>query len=135
MSPDGLTDKGRHILVVERDMIVGLSLAEDLLDLGFRVSGPFISAEDALALMPVDPPDLAIVDVSLRDGSGTLTARALTKRAIPFVLFSARDSRETREAEFAATPWVDKPASTERLLEALNASIAGRAAPMADAIA
>lgn len=135
MSPDGLTDKGRHILVVERDMIVGLSLAEDLLDLGFRVSGPFISAEDALALMPLDPPDLAIVDVSLRDGSGTMTARALAERAIPFVLFSARDSRETREAEFAATPWVDKPASTERLLEALNASIAARTAPMTGALA
>lgn len=133
MSPDADRETGRHILVVERDMIVGLSLAEDLLDLGFRVSGPFISAEDALALMPVDPPDLAIVDVSLRDGSGTLTARALAERAIPFVLFSARDSRETREGEFAATPWVDKPASTERLLEVLNASIAGRVAPMAGA--
>lgn len=135
MSPDGRTDKGRHILVVERDMIVGLSLAEDLLDLGFRVSGPFISGEDVLALMPVDPPDLAIVDVSLRDGSGKLTARALAERAIPFVLFSARDSRETPEAEFAATPWVDKPASTERLLEVLNAAMAGRAAPMPGALA
>ncbi len=135
MSPDGLTDKGRHILVVERDMIVGLSLAEDLLDLGFRVSGPFICAEDVLALMPVDPPDLAIVDVSLRDGSGRQTARALAERAIPFVLFSARDSRETREDEFAETPWVDKPASTERLLEVLNAFIAGRTAPMPGAVA
>ncbi len=135
MSPDAGREPGRHILVVERDMIVGLSLAEDLLDLGFRVSGPFISAEDALALMPVDPPDLAIVDVSLRDGSGTRTARALAERAIPFVLFSARDSRETPEAEFAAAPWVDKPASTDRLLEVLNAYVAGRTAPMTDVVA
>lgn len=135
MSPGVGMQPSRHILVVERDMIVGLSLAEDLADLGFRVSGPFICAEDALALMPVDPPDLAIVDVSLRDGSGTRTARALAERAIPFVLFSARDSREAREAEFAATPWVDKPASTARLLEVLNASIAGRVAPMPDVMA
>lgn len=105
-----------HVLVVERDMIVGLGLAEDLLDLGYRVSGPFISCADILSLLDSDPPDRAIVDIALRDGTGVAAARALVSRRIPTVLFSAGDRRLHEAGEFRSLPWIDKPADTHRIL-------------------
>jgi DNA-binding response OmpR family regulator len=110
----------RHVLVVERDMITGLGLSEDLMELGYRVSGPFAGHKDVLALLDADPPDAAIVDLALRDGSGIVAARALRARSVPLVFFSAGDRRQYTDGEFKDVPWVDKPATTDRLLSALK---------------
>lgn len=110
------------MLVVERDMIVGLGLAEDLLDLGYRVSGPFISCGEIVSLLEGDAPDAAIVDLALRDGTGIAAARMLKSRRIPFVLFSAGDRQDHDRSEFADVPWVDKPATTERILQMFESS-------------
>lgn len=120
MQPDGAFAPPRHILVVERDMIVGMGLAEDLAELGFRVSGPFCASPDAIALLDSDPPDAAIVDVGLRDGTGHATARLLHSRRIPLVLFTAGSRARHLEGELHGLPWVDKPASTDCILRALG---------------
>lgn len=112
----------RHAVVVERDMIVGLSLAQDLAELGYRVSGPFISAADLVPLLDDDRPDIAIVDPSLRDGSGVEAARAVKASGIPLVLFTAGGRAAHLDGEFRDTPWIEKPASTRRLLDALLAA-------------
>lgn len=112
----------RHVLIVERDVIVGMGLADDLTELGFRVSGPFISGQDAIDVMAADLPDAVIVDLALRDGSGPEVARAAKGRDIPLVLFSAGGRRALVDGEFRDVPWVEKPASTVRLLQALALS-------------
>lgn len=109
-----------HGVVVERDMIVGLGVAEDLLDLGFRVSGPFMNAREVIDLLAEDPPDFAIVDVGLRDGSGRSAAQALRARGIPLVIFTVGDRRAYMDGEFKDVPWVEKPAVTDRLLDVLK---------------
>lgn len=130
MTTDGTVDRPRHVLVVERDMIVGMSLAEDLADHGFRVSGPFCSSREPLALLEADPPDAAIVDVGLRDGEGAEIARRIGARLIPVVLFSA-ETRGHHGSGLGAVPWIEKPASTARLLAALGLASAVREAPIA----
>ena len=119
MQPVGFDPLPRHVLVVERDMIVGLGLCEDLEERGCRVSGPFISASDVLPVLLQDPPDAAIIDVSLRDGTGPEAARAVQARGIPFVVFSAGNRLGHVAGEFKRAPWVEKPASTDRILEVL----------------
>jgi hypothetical protein len=95
MQSDG-SELRPHMLVVERDVIIGYGLAEDLSELGYRVSG-------------------------------LEAARALRSRGIPVVFFSAGDRKRYLDGEFKEVPWVDKPASTERVLGALK--MRGRAKP------
>ena len=109
-----------HVLVVERDMITGFGLTEDLADLGYRVSGPFAGHQEVLVLLETDPPDAAIIDLALTDGAGVTAARALRARQVPVVFFSAGDRHRYVNGEFADVPWIDKPATTERLLKALK---------------
>jgi DNA-binding response OmpR family regulator len=120
MQGDGSGPPSRHVLVVERDMITGLGLSEDLIDLGYRVSGPLAGPKELLALIETDPPDAAIIDLACTDGSGIMAARALRAREVPVVFFSAGDRRHYARGEFAEVPWVDKPATTDRLLGALK---------------
>jgi DNA-binding response OmpR family regulator len=108
------------VLVVERDMITGFGLTEDLTDLGYRVSGPFAGHQEVLVLLETDPPDAAIIDLALTDGAGVTAARALRARQVPVVFFSAGDRHRYVNGEFADVPWIDKPATTERLLKALK---------------
>jgi DNA-binding response OmpR family regulator len=109
-----------HLLVVERDMIVGFALAEDLGELGYKVSGPYRSFAEVATLLADEPPDGAIIDIAITDGAGIEATRALCRRGIPVVFFSAGDRRRTLDAEFKDVPWVDRPAATERLLGALG---------------
>jgi CheY-like chemotaxis protein len=109
-----------HLLVVERDMIVGYALAEDLDELGYRVSGPYRSFGEVETVLAGDPPDGAIVDIVLTDGVGIEATRALCRRGIPVVFFSASDKRGLLDEQFKDVPWVDRPAPTERLLGALK---------------
>jgi DNA-binding response OmpR family regulator len=120
MQPDELEAPRPHVLVVERDMIIGFGLAEDLAELGYRVSGPYRSFGEVVTLMAGDPPDGAIIDIVLSDGAGIEATRALCRRGIPVVFFSAGDRRRELDEEFRTVPWVDKPAPTERLLHALK---------------
>jgi DNA-binding response OmpR family regulator len=109
-----------HLLVVERDMIVGYALAEDLDELGYRVSGPYRSFGEVETVLAGDPPDGAIIDIMLTDGAGIEATRALCRRGIPVVFFSAGDKRRLLDEQFAHVPWVDRPAPIERLLGALK---------------
>jgi DNA-binding response OmpR family regulator len=114
------------MLVVERDIITGMGLTEDLIDLGYRVSGPFSGHKEVLALLDTDPPDAAIIDLALTDGTGVEAARALRALQVPIVFFSAGDRRRYVDGEFADVPWVDKPATTDRLLSVLKLPHSGR---------
>jgi DNA-binding response OmpR family regulator len=126
MHGDGSGPTRRHMLVVERDMITGMGLTEDLIDLGYRVSGPFSGHKEVLALLDTDPPDAAIIDLALTDGTGVEAARALRALQVPIVFFSAGDRRRYVDGEFADVPWVDKPATTDRLLSVLKLPHSGR---------
>src|SRR3954470_127866 len=126
MHGNGSGPRRRHMLVVERDMITGMGLTEDLADLGYRVSGPFGGHEEVLAVLQTDPPDAAIIDLALTDGTGVEAARALRALQVPIVFSSAGDRAPDRGGEFPDVPWVDKPATTDRLLSVLKLPHSGR---------
>lgn len=130
MGVESVDKSHRHVLVVEREMITGLGLAEDLLDLGFRVSGPFIEAAEISALLLSDPPEWAIVDLAVKDGTGLAAARELSARNIPLVFFSGGDRSRYVDGEFGGVPWVEKPARIERLLAAVGLDGAGARRPV-----
>ena len=79
----------RSVLIVEDEPIIAMML-EDYLDLlGCAVAGTADNVPEALAIVEGGGFDLAILDVSLRDGAECWPiADALAARNIPFILAS-----------------------------------------------
>ena len=99
-------------------------------DAGHDVVGPCETSADALKLLETVLPDLAVLDVKLRDGSGLQVARELDRRRIPFVFYSAEPVDAALRSEFPNAPIVHKPASVRAVVAALR-DIARKPAPMA----
>ena len=105
-------------LVVEDEALIGMALEASLEDAGFEVAGPFASNAAALAWLDAHTPDLALLDVLLRDGPCTRLVRALRQRGIPFAIYSGLRPG-SRPPELAAVRWLEKPVSREDLASTL----------------
>ena len=90
-------------LVIEDQGLIAMALESSLEDAGFQVAGPFASNSEALVWLESHAPDVAIVDVLLRDGPCTSTVRALQQRNIPVAIYSGLKPR-CPPPELAAVP-------------------------------
>jgi DNA-binding response OmpR family regulator len=106
-------------LVVEDEVLIGMALEASLEDTGFRVAGPFASNAAALAFLETHTPDVALLDVLLKDGPCTSVMRALLGRSIPFAIYSGLKPG-ARPPELAAVRWMEKPVSREDLASVLR---------------
>ena len=113
-----------HPLVREWLMVL-LHQSQDLI-----VSGQAEVARDGLAAMLLDPPDVAIVDLSLKNSSGLDLIKELSDQLpmVRVVVLSMHE--ETFYAERAlragARGYVMKRESTEQIVEAIREVCAGR---------
>jgi CheY-like chemotaxis protein len=70
---------GRHVLIIEDEMLVGMDMVHHLSGIGFN-SFAFAGTESqALEQARLKRPDLVTVDVRLLDGDGRAAAGALTR--------------------------------------------------------
>ena len=77
------------VLIVEDDLMIADILEEVLIDDGFAVSGICRTLTTALTSAACRPPDLAVVDVLLADGSfGTDVAAELVARYNTGILYT-----------------------------------------------
>jgi DNA-binding response OmpR family regulator len=76
-------------MIVEDQVLIGMSLEAFLEDAGFTVAGPFPSCADALRWLEHNTPQVAVLDVLLRDGTALPIAHELKERNTP--LSSTRD--------------------------------------------
>jgi two-component system, response regulator PdtaR len=85
---------GLRILVVEDDPVIGMCLAETLTALGHEV-WPVETTEDGAVLAAQrGSPELMIVDVRLRSGSGiSLVDRVLSTGFVPHVFMTGENLR------------------------------------------
>jgi DNA-binding response OmpR family regulator len=113
-------------LVLEDQALIAMALEASLEDAGFRVAGPFMSNAEALAWLDNNAPDLALLDVLLKDGPCTSVVRALRARSIPFAIYSGLRPG-SRPPELGAVRWMEKPVSREDLTDVLR-EIAPKAA-------
>lgn len=109
-----------RVLIAEDEAIVSYSVAEDLGEFGYAVVGPFDTCVDALRWLEADTADLAVVDLVLKDGVCTDLAHALNERGVPFLIFSGESRDGTTPQAFEKAVWIEKPASIEHLVEALE---------------
>jgi DNA-binding response OmpR family regulator len=106
-------------MIVEDQALIGMSLEAFLEDAGFAVAGPFPSCADALRWLEHNTPEVAVLDVSLRDGSSLPIAHMLKERNTPFAVYSGLPFTTSLPDELKDVPWLEKPVPREELTQTL----------------
>lgn len=110
----------RCVLVAEDDAFIGFDLCDALEAAGFRVVGPFGTAEEVRSQVEREVPSFAVLDVMLKDGPSGPLAQEFRRRGVPFLIYSGRSRCEPLAAEFRNVPWLDKPARHCDVVSALG---------------
>ena len=109
------------ILIVEDEELLAELLHDELSEAGYRIVGPAATAAEALRLADVTTPELALVDVNLRDGSkGTVVVQRLYESRKVCSLYMTSVPAEARANPRGALGVVTKP----YILPTVMASIA-----------
>ena len=110
-----------RILIVEDEALIAMVLADSLEDGGHEVVGPAATMAEALALCEAAPPELAVLDVNLGDGSnGVDVARALLERWGVLAIFASAQMMEARRARHIALGYIGKPYTPETVLRSVE---------------
>jgi DNA-binding response OmpR family regulator len=107
-------------MIVEDQALIGMSLEASLEEAGFVVEGPFMSNAQALLWLESDAPDIALLDVMIKDGTSVKIARELKSRGIPFAVYSGLPPKKDGPPELQDVPWLEKPISRETLAATLE---------------
>jgi two-component system, response regulator PdtaR len=107
------------VLLVEDEFVIALDFQILLYRFGCEVLGPVGSVAEALVILRHERPDVALLDVNLRDGLVVPVAERLAAMAVPFLLVTARDSRRLAEPLLQAAPALGKPVDERELLRSL----------------
>ena len=107
-------------MIVEDQALIGMSLEAFLEDAGFEVAGVFMSKAQALQWLEADRPDVALLDIMIRDGTSLEVARALKSRGVPFAIYSGLPPKADCPTELQDGPWLEKPVSRETLIGVLG---------------
>jgi two-component system, OmpR family, KDP operon response regulator KdpE len=114
---------GRRILVCDDEPQILRALRVILRDAGFEVATA-ASAEEALDMSAVHPPDAAIVDLVLPDGDGVEVTRSIREWSeMPILVLSAvgEEAEKIRALDAGADDYVTKPFGPGELVARLNA--------------
>jgi DNA-binding response OmpR family regulator len=109
-------------LLLEDEAIIAMDMEQALGEAGFDVSTAMTCA-DAEAWLRQRRPDVAIVDITLRDGSSEAIVAQLVQDGVPIVVHSGDLPAHHKGTAFASGIWVDKPASNEALISAAQAAL------------
>ena len=113
------------VMIAEDNPLIVESYEDVVTDAGLSVGGSFASCELAEEWLSVHNPDVAILDITLQDGSSTRLAKKLCGREIPFLVVSGCSAEsEDIDEIFKSAPWLEKPVTTTALELALRSLIA-----------
>lgn len=76
---------GKHVLLVEDELLIALLVEDMLAEAGCIVVGPFARLPEALAAAAVEPVDVALLDVNIAGKKVFPVAHLLEERGIPFL--------------------------------------------------
>ncbi|MEE4208363.1 MAG: hypothetical protein V2I43_03745 [Parvularcula sp.] len=110
----------QRILIAEEDMIVAFDLCETVEEAGFEVEGPHSGISSAMLAVQSDKPDLAILNVELRDGNIFSFARTLRDENVPVIFHSGSLTQKEIEDRFPEATVLMKPCPPAAMLSAVN---------------
>ena len=123
---DGATPGRTRVVIAEDEAIIRMDLRETLVEEGYEVVGECGNGDEAIELVRLLEPDLAILDVKMPGRDGISAARELTEaRACAGVLLTAFSQRalieEARDAGVMA--YVVKPFDSSDLVPAIEIAL------------
>ena len=118
------------VLIVEDDPIIALDFEDTLLGFGVKTVRTAASVAKALTLIEQQPPDFALLDISLIREKSFAVAERLEALKIPYAFVTGYGVDARLPAAFTGKPRLPKPYSTEALQVLLTRAF-GRGAPPA----
>jgi two-component system, OmpR family, KDP operon response regulator KdpE len=118
-----MSTPGRRVLVCDDELQILRALKVVLREAGFEVHAT-ATAKEALDAAAIRPPDAAIIDLMLPDGSGVEVCRQLRSWSeMPIVVLSAigDEDQKVEALEAGADDYVTKPFGARELVARLNA--------------
>lgn len=113
------------MLVLEDEPLIAMMVNEWLDELDCEAVGPIASLAEALAVIPSENFDVAILDVSLKGGESFPAAEALQARGKPFAFATGRDGGSVQE-RFPEAAVLQKPYDYAALRAVVEAWVAAR---------
>lgn len=108
------------MLLCEDESIVAIDMQLMIEEFGYHVLGPCARSSEARRVTAEQMPDLAVLDVSLRDGSVFAFADELRDRGVGLVFHSGHMESEALSARFPDAVFCPKPADGATLAAALR---------------
>ncbi|GAB3973391.1 hypothetical protein GCM10028806_27130 [Spirosoma terrae] len=110
-----------NILLIEDDLVIATDLKADLEDAGHQVIGIARNATEAMKLIKANPPDIAVVDITLghiEDGGIQLVSELLNHHWMPIIYLTAHSDAVMVDKAFATSPaaYMLKPFRVTELL-------------------
>ena len=130
MTPAAANDKllsGRHVLVVEDEMLVLMTIETMLGQLGCESVTSAATSAEAIELTKSQAFDVAMLDLNLNGCPSYAVADALDARGVPFV-FSTGCSSEGMRDDYRDRPVLRKPYGSNQMVNALGGLLASPAA-------
>ena len=104
----------RRLVIVEDEPLISIMIEEIAVDLGWKVEGCAYSEKEALALLEICTPTLALLDINLGPTTSLEVAAACRSRGIPIVFTTGYTVSQIPE-ECGNAPIIAKPFSPEDL--------------------
>ncbi len=114
---------GLRILIVEDELLLAMDYEEMLEREGCIVLGPVGRQARALALLELERPDAAILDLNLAGERSTAVAEALEALEVPFVIVTGYGERTLQEPVLRRAPRLGKPLKAQQLLHLIGAIV------------
>lgn len=115
------------VLVVEDDALVALGFLNRLAARGYVLAGVATTQDEAVRIAADHRPDVAVVDIRLREGSGIAAADAIRRNFATSVLFVSAFCGE-HAGELPAGTWcLPKPCAGPDVVAAVDALCRSRA--------
>jgi DNA-binding response OmpR family regulator len=115
----------RRVLLAASNLIVGISVADELELAGHEVVGPFRSCGAALKALAQSPPDIAVLDAVLNDAPSDFVTGELARAGVPVVILTAWSRQSHTSVGYESTTWLPLPCPAGAVVEVVEALLPG----------
>jgi DNA-binding response OmpR family regulator len=113
-----------NILLLEDEALIAIEVERTLADAQLGPATCLASCAGALTWLETNTPDVAVVDIFLKDGECDEVAEVLVARGVPLVIHTARRSATSdNHRVFLNGIWICKPSDPSELASAVKACL------------
>jgi DNA-binding response OmpR family regulator len=115
-----------NILLLEDEALIAIEVERMLADAQLGLATCLASCAEALTWLETNTPDVAVVDIFLKDGECDEVAEVLVARGVPLIIHTARrKATSDNHRVFRKGIWICKPSDPSELTSAVKACLVG----------